>query len=202
MGSSLKDSADADASAAPMPPIGAPVELHPVDPGEHGIQLHVWSEREHVREYWEMGQAGGLEGVERYLREKCASGYLHPHLIRVGGIAAGYVELYEYSKDPVAQVWPGVDGAWGWHIFLGEERFIGSGHALGVGRAIMQKLFSVPGCSTVYCEPDVRNARMHRFVAKLGHQKVGEAVLPDKTAAIMRCDEADFAATLEKTPNK
>ncbi|MEQ9362998.1 MAG: GNAT family N-acetyltransferase [Leptospirales bacterium] len=170
------------------------VHLRAVDPVRDAELIFAWSRRAHVREYWELGE--GLNGVRAYLREKNASGYLRPSLIEIEGVAAGYAELYDYNRDPVALVFPGRPNSGGWHIFLGEERFIGTGHAVHVGRAILRELFARVGCRTVYCEPDVRNLRMHRFVAKLGHREVGRVHLPDKTALIMQCDREDFDATL------
>ncbi|MCR9141604.1 MAG: acetyltransferase [bacterium] len=166
------------------------IELRGVDPDQDAGLMHAWSLRAHVREYWVLGE--GLDGVRKYLREKIDSAYLEPRLIYIDGAAAGYTELYEYNRDPVAKVFPGVEDSRGWHIFLGEERFIGAGYAIHVGRAILDELFARSTCNAVYCEPDVRNLRMHRFVQKLGHREVGRVHLHDKTALIMQCDRADY----------
>lgn len=176
------------------------IELVPIEPALDAPLIHDWSLRAHVSEYWILGE--GLDGVREYLREKQASGYLEPHLIRIDGVAAGYTELYDYNRDPVAKVFPGREFSRGWHIFLGEERFIGSGYAIHVGQAIMDKLFAYEKCDAVYCEPDVRNHRMHRFVEKLGHREVGRVHLPDKTAFIMQCDRADYEATRASSQNQ
>lgn len=170
------------------------IELPAIDPEAHADLMYNWSRRQHVREYWELGETRAA--VRAYLERKLASGYLQPVLIRIDDDPAGYAELYEYNRDPIALVFPGRPDAWGWHIFLGEERYIGSGHAVHVGRAIVRRLFAMPGCETVYCEPDVRNVRMHRFVHKLGHREVGRVHLPEKIALMMQCDREDFERSI------
>lgn len=191
----VNDSNAAAISSNPTARLPVQVKLQPVDANANAALMYDWSRRPHVREYWELGE--DLTAVREYLRRKSDSGYLQPYIIQINGETAGYAELYEYNRDPVALVFPGRPDSRGWHIFLGEERFIGSGHALYVGRAILNRLFAYPDCEAVYCEPDIRNARMHRFVQKLGHREVGRVHLPDKTAYIMQCDHADFEQCLK-----
>jgi RimJ/RimL family protein N-acetyltransferase len=166
------------------------VELPPVEVARDLNTLHDWSGRAHVREYWDLGRSRA--DVARYLESKIGSGYLQPHLIRINGENAGYAELYQYNLDPVAGYFPGQPGDRGWHIFLGEERFIGSGYAVYAGREILRQLFAYADCQRVLCEPDERNERMLRFVRKIGHRQVATVDLPDKRARIMECTRANF----------
>ena len=147
--------------------------------------IYDWLQKEHVREYWDMGE--DLEAVRTYLDSKLDSGYLTPLIIYINDQVAGYTELYNYNLDPLARFYPGEKQDLGWHIFLGEERFIGGGFAIFVGRTIIEILFADENCRRILCEPDRRNLRMIQFVKKLSHRPLDEVVLPDKTALFMEC---------------
>lgn len=172
------------------------IRLRPLDLRADLERMSAWAAREHVQEFWpDLGRSA--EEVRRYLDAKIQSEHIRPHIVVIGGVDAGYVELYDYNRDPVARIFPGEPGDRGWHIFLGEQRFIGTGRAVEVGRAVLRTLFEYALCRRVLCEPDERNARMLNFVAKLGHRRIGTAVLPDKIAAIMACERADFERSLD-----
>ncbi len=168
------------------------VELRPVNVERDAEQVYAWSRRPHVREFWQ-DLGDNRVDVGEYLLAKIILEHLNPYIIVIDGTDAGYAELYDYNRDPVAQIFPGEDGDRGWHIFLGEERFLGTGHAMHAGHAILATLFEHENCRRVLCEPDERNARMLRFVQKLGHRPIGTAVLPDKIATILACRREDFA---------
>ncbi|MEM7180788.1 MAG: GNAT family N-acetyltransferase [Spirochaetota bacterium] len=169
-----------------FPQAGTTIALENVQVDRDNELIYAWLQKDFVREYWEMGD-NSLQAVQTYLQEKLNSNFLHPILIYIDGEPAGYTELYDFNQDPLADFFPGEIGDRGWHIFLGEERFIGSGKAIFVGHTILESLFADKTCLRVLCEPDCRNLRMIKFVKKLSHTPLQEVVLPDKTALFLEC---------------
>ena len=87
-----------------------------------------------------------------------------------------------------APVLPGDLGA---HVLIGEEEYLGR-YSIALGRAVVRMLFRRPGVLRVVGEPDVRNENFLSLLAFLGFRKHGEIDLPDKRAAFMVCERADF----------
>ena len=87
-----------------------------------------------------------------------------------------------------APVLPGDLGA---HVLIGEEEHLGR-YSVTLGRAIMRMLFKQPDVLRIVGEPDVRNENFLSLLAFLGFHKECELDMPDKRAAFMVCERADF----------
>jgi len=174
-----------------LDPGGPIVELRAVDPVADLDLVHQWMVQPHVSPWWALD--GPADEVGRYLDAQCRATHLTPWIVSVDGEPVAYTETYDVAGDPLADHHAFADGDRGWHVLVGDPAHLGTGVTRAVGRAVVGGLLRRRGTNAVVCEPDIRNERMIRFCARLGHEQVAELRLPDKVAALLVCRREDFA---------
>ena len=100
-------------------------------------------------------------------------------------------EVYDPHGDVLGAHAPVLPGDLGAHVLIGDEEDLGR-HSVALGRAVVRMLFRRPGVLRIVGEPDVRNENFLSLLAFLGFRKHSEVDLPDKRAAFMVCERADF----------
>lgn len=151
----------------------------------HVAVLHAWGALPHVAEWWDLGATPAE--TEAYVATQRASPHLAPWLVSRAGEPVAYVETYWAIDDELAAHAPVEPGDLGWHVLVGPHRWLGTGVARLVGRAVLGRLLA-DGAERVVCEPDVANARMLRFCEHLGFVTVAHVDLPAKRAAFLVAD--------------
>lgn len=151
--------------------------------------LHDWMNRPHVEEFWEM--AWPVDWIGDYLRRQLEDPARTPYLGFVDETPVGYVEVYDPAADVLGAHAPILPGDLGAHVLIGEEEFLGR-YSVALGRAVVRFLFKRPEVRRIVGEPDVRNQNFLSLLAFLGFTKHCEIDLPDKRAAFMVCERADF----------
>ena len=114
-----------------------------------------------------------------------------PYLGFVDELPIGYLEVYDPFRDVLGAHAPVLPGDLGAHVLIGDEEHLGR-YSVALGRAVMRMLFRRPGVLRIVGEPDVRNENFLSLLAFLGFRKQAEIELPDKRAAFMVCERADF----------
>lgn len=161
----------------------------PVVP-EHDTDLvHDWMARPHVAEFWEM--AWPRDWIFDYLGCQLADASRSPYLGFVDDTAVGYVEVYDPRGDVLGAHAPVLPGDLGAHVLIGDEEHLGR-YSVALGRATVRMLFKRPGVLRIVGEPDVRNENFLSLLAFLGFRRECDIDLPDKRAAFMVCERADF----------
>ena len=161
----------------------------PVVP-EHDVALICdWMNRPHVAEFWEMAWPSAW--IRDYLDRQVEDPARSPYLGFVDDVPVGYVEVYDPHRDVLGAHAPVLSGDLGAHVLIGEEEHLGR-YSVSLGRATVRMLFKRPGVLRIVGEPDVRNHNFLSLLAFLGFRKQEEIDLPDKRAAFMVCERADF----------
>ena len=157
---------------------------------EHDTDLvWAWMQRPHVAEFWEM--AWPRDWIADYLCGQVADPARSPFLGFVDDRAVGYLEVYDPHRDVLGAHAPVLPGDLGAHVLIGDEEDRGR-YSVALGRAVVRMLFKRPGVLRIVGEPDVRNENFLSLLAFLGFRKHSEVDLPDKRAAFMVCERADF----------
>jgi acetyl CoA:N6-hydroxylysine acetyl transferase len=161
----------------------------PVVP-EHDTDLICdWMARPHVVEFWEM--AWPRAWIGDYLDRQVEDPARSPYLGFVDEVPVGYIEVYDPLRDVLGAHAPVLAGDLGAHVLIGEEQHLGR-FSVSLGRATVRMLFRRPGVLRIVGEPDVRNENFLSLLAFLGFRRQCDVDLPDKRAAFMVCERADF----------
>lgn len=162
----------------------------------HTALVHHWMQEPHVAPWWDLD--GPVDGVRAYLAEQVAAPHVQPWIASVDRQPFAYVETYLAAQDPLAHQLADAGSTVvldehdrGWHVLVGNPAELGTGSAQLLGRAVLHHLFADPEVQRVVCEPDVRNERMLRYCAALGHVELDRVDLPAKRAAILAVTRKD-----------
>jgi acetyl CoA:N6-hydroxylysine acetyl transferase len=142
-----------------------------------------------VVEFWDM--AWPADWIADYLRRQVEAPGRLPYLGFVDDVPVGYIEVYDPFQDVLGLHAPVLPGDLGAHVLIGEEEYLGR-YSVAIGRAVARFLFGRPDVLRLVGEPDVRNQNFLSLLAFLGFRKACELDLPDKRAAFMVCERADF----------
>ncbi len=171
------------------PGTGRRLWARPLQP-EHDVELlHHWMNQPHVVEFWEM--AWPREWIRDYLVRQVDDPARSPCVGFADEEPIGYVEVYDPARDVLSAHAPIQPGDVGAHVLIGEPEHLGRS-SVALGRAVVRRLFRQPGVQRIVGEPDVRNHVFLTLLAFLGFRKHAEIELPDKRAAFMVCERADF----------
>ena len=129
--------------------------------------------------------------IRDYLDRQVEDPARSPYLGFVDDVPVGYVEVYDPHRDVLGAHAPVLPGDLGAHVLIGEEEHLGR-YSVSLGRATVRMLFKRPGVLRIVGEPDVRNENFLSLLAFLGFRRHGDIDLPDKRAAFMVCERADF----------
>jgi acetyl CoA:N6-hydroxylysine acetyl transferase len=163
--------------------------MRPIVPAHDTDLMHHWMAKPHVVEYWAMDWPRAH--IHDYLVRQVEDAARQPLLGFVDERPVGYVELYDPFRDVLGAHAPVLPGDQGAHVLIGEEEYLGR-YSVSLGRVVARYLFGRPGVKRLVGEPDVRNHNFLSLLAFLGFRNHGELALPDKTAAFMVCERADF----------
>lgn len=160
-----------------------------VDPEADCDLLRDWHSRPHVVEFWAMDWP--RDWVRDYLQRQCDDRSREPYLGFVDDVPIGYVEVYDPAQDVLGSRGPVRPGDIGAHVLIGEEEHLGR-YSVAMGRAVLAFLFRRPDVLRVVGEPDVRNQNFLSLLAFLGFRRECDIDMPDKRAAFVVCERADF----------
>ncbi len=161
----------------------------PVVPEHDTDLLWEWMRRPHVVEFWDMDWP--RDWIGDYLVRQVEDPARSPFLGFVDDLPVGYLEVYDPHRDVLGAHAPVLPGDLGAHVLIGDEEHLGR-YSVALGRAVVRMLFRRPGVLRIVGEPDVRNENFLSLLAFLGFRKQAEIDLPDKRAAFMVCERADF----------
>lgn len=171
------------------PVLGRRLWARPVQPEHDTDLIHDWMHRPHVIEFWQM--AWPRDWIHDYLVRQVDDPARSPYLGFVDDDPVGYIEVYEPQADVLGSFAPVRPGDLGAHVLIGDEEHLGR-YSVAVGRAVARFLFRRPGVLRLVGEPDVRNENFLSLLAFLGFRRECDIDLPDKRAAFMVCERADF----------
>ncbi len=181
--------AELTAYAEHEPALDRRLWARPVAP-EHDTDLvWEWMSRPHVEEFWEMNWPRAW--IRDYLDRQVEDPSRTPYLGFVDDEPVGYVEVYDPREDVLGAHAPVLPGDLGAHVLIGDEGDLGR-FSVALGRATVRMLFKRPGVLRIVGEPDVRNENFLSLLAFLGFRRQCDIDLPDKRAAFMVCERADF----------
>jgi len=172
------------------PATGRRLWARPVVPEHDTALVHSWMHRPHVVEFWEM--AWPADWIRDYLQRQADDPARAPYLGFVDDVPVGYIEVYDPHRDVLGAHAPVRPGDLGAHVLIGEEDYLGR-YSVSIGRAVARFLFERPDVMRLVGEPDVRNENFLSLLAFLGFRREMDIDMPDKRAAFMVCERADFA---------
>ncbi|MBP2333565.1 MULTISPECIES: GNAT family N-acetyltransferase [Corynebacterium] len=178
----------------PVPPRVGDMDLRPVDPDSNDPErISAWMRKPHLADTWEQPWPPGRWRADAIAR--LGGTYSVPCILSYGGRDIGYVEIYRAHRDEVGAVYPSTPHDLGVHIAIGEESLTGKGVFPSFFRDLIEALFDAdPFCDTIVADPDHRNARIHRALAKAG--VTGGTIIevrPDRTIRLSAVHRADWS---------
>lgn len=181
--------ADLAAHVEIEPATGRRLWARPAFPEHDTDLLHAWMHKPHVVEFWDM--AWPVDWIRDYLARQVDDPGRTPYLGFVDDVPVGYIEVYDPARDVLGAHAPVRPGDLGAHVLIGEEEYLGR-YSVAIGRAVARFLLARPGVLRLVGEPDVRNENFLSLLAFLGFRRECEVDMPDKRAAFMVCERADF----------
>ncbi|PCG84202.1 penicillin amidase [Streptomyces sp. WZ.A104] len=181
---------------APRPGGAAPPVLHTcevpgigsfavraLDPGEDAAVVHSWVDSDRAR-YW--GMVGRtVEQVREVYAYVDGLETHHAYLLEHQGRPVGLLQTYEPEHDPLGEHYSVRPGDVGMHLlFAPSEGAPRKGFGGALLTAMLDFVWADPACLRVVAEPDVRNEKSHRRLARGGFTAGQEVRLEHKTARL------------------
>lgn len=143
-----------------------------------------WQQTSHVACYWQLDQSKAAAAA--YLNEVMTNDHQLPVIIDINHEPAGYAEIYWVAHDAIGQHFKHHINDRGFHLLVGEEKFLGINNTKAVFNAIMHFIYlDHADTHRIVVEPDAKN---HRFIKYMdiipGWQFLKKAELSEKNAAI------------------
>jgi len=143
-----------------------------------------WMSKPHVAVRW--NQDWSVSRWHEEIDKQVSGRRSRPAIVLLDGIPLAYIEVYWVTLDGLACYYPCAARDLGIHIAIGEENKIGQGLGRQILRWIAESLLHLESrCDRVVAEPNVINQAALRAFTAAGFRRVGEVVLPHKTAVLM-----------------
>lgn len=152
--------------------------------------IHVWMNRPHVVEFWNM--PWNKEEIADYLQQAQAKSGFDCYIAFIEDEPLGYFELYQPHADPVGQTYDIAEGDLGVHVLIGEEKYQRR-YIIRLSTLMMRLVFSYhPDTVRIIGEPDVNNHQIQGLMRFVGFQFIKNVTLPDKIGALHGLYKTDF----------
>nr|WP_089752563.1 GNAT family N-acetyltransferase [Halobacillus alkaliphilus] len=162
--------------------------------------VHRWMKEEHVHPFWNLNIS--LDRFKTHFRKALADAHQTLYLGTIDGEVMSYWEAYWVKGDIIENYYPAQVWDQGVHLLIGEKKFLGSGYALPLLRAMVRFQFQQASTARVVAEPDIRNEKMIHVFKKCGFRSISPVTLPDKEGLLMFCEREDFEARWNNEPRE
>jgi len=170
------------AYAEKLPGLGE-LTLIPLDPAAHAEIVHGWVIKPRNR-FWGMGDHSVDQVREIYEFVDGLSTH-HAYLIRIDEAPVGIFQTYEPAHDPVAECYEVRPGDFGLHLMLdGGDLTLPHLSTLAIP-ALLRFAFQDPARVRLVAEPDIRNDKAIRRLARHGFELGPEIDLGHKRARLV-----------------
>lgn len=152
--------------------------------------LYIWMHQPHVAKFWQLNKSR----IELYDYFQNLMTIQHQELFVLGinhSIIA-YGEVYNASKDRLADFYPVNSGDYGIHLLIGDEKNIGKGYSSTIVRGLSDYLFRCCNAHRVLVEPSIEVKQLTSLEYKLGFKNLGIIQLPEKIATLYAIELLDF----------
>lgn len=174
-----------------LPATGELFELRRAEVARDGELFHRWQNQPRVAAFWE--EARSREELDAYLQRQRDDAHAEPLIGYIDGQPFAYIQTYWAREDRIAPYYDADDYDHGFHLLVGEPRFLGGRRTAGWLRAVSHYLFLLdPRTQRLVGEPRADNRALLRQVPRAGWRKIREFDFPHKRAALVMCERATF----------
>ena len=167
------------------------ISFRTIDPDTDLEQFHDWMNQPRVAEFWEMAQSA--DELRDYLETGLTDSRTWPVIGSFNGEAFGYFEIYWAMEDRIAPYYDCSPWDRGFHLLVGDPRFLGERYSGCWSRSITHFLFlDDPRTRRLVGEPRHDNRRLLKLLEPGGWQFVKTFDFPHKRSALVDCDRARY----------
>ncbi len=168
-------------------------ELRRAEVARDGELFHRWQNQPRVAEFWE--EARSRQELDAYLQQQRDDAHSEPLIGYINGVPFAYIQSYWAREDRIGPYYEVEDFDHGFHLLVGDTRFLGRARTLAWLKAASHYLFLLdPRTDRLVGEPRADNERLIRYTADCGWRKLKEFDFPHKRAALLMCERASFFA--------
>ncbi|MCW7555147.1 acetyltransferase [Endozoicomonas gorgoniicola] len=167
------------------------VSFRSIDPEQDLSLFHNWMNQPRVNKFWEMAKS--RDELQEYIRTLLADTRTWPLIGCFNGEPFGYMELYWAMEDRLAPYYDCQPWDRGFHLLVGNKKFLGPRFSLSWTRSISHFLFlDDPRTMRLVGEPRADNKRLMKLLEPAGWEFVKEFDFPHKRAALVHCHRKTF----------
>ncbi|MGI9277185.1 MAG: GNAT family N-acetyltransferase [Endozoicomonas sp.] len=167
------------------------ISFRTIDPEQDLTLFHNWMNQRRVAEFWEM--AHSREELQEYIIKLLADTRTWPLIGCFNGEPFGYMETYWAKEDRLAPYYDCQPWDRGFHLLVGNNKFLGSRYSLSWTRSITHFLFlDDPRTARLVGEPRADNRAVLKLLSPATWELVKEFDFPHKHAALCSCSRNNF----------
>ncbi len=179
-----------------IPELNEVFSLHRATIEKDGERFHRWQNEPRVAKFWEYPFS--REELDDMLRERRADQHCEPLIGCFDGKPFAYFESYWGMEDRLGPYYDARPFDHGYHVLVGEAKFLGGGRALHWINAVSHYLFLLdPRTERLVGEPRADNSKLLKWVEHTAWYKEREFDFPHKRAALLKCEREEFFSTTE-----
>lgn len=164
--------------------------LRPVVYPDDMSLLYQWMHAEHVVDQWQLHLP--MAQLKVHFEKALADDHQRLYIISCNDKPIGYSEIYEASRDRLAQYYKAKPSDMGWHILLGDPQVVGRGYLKPTGMLISEFIFENTDARKIVAEPD-SHIEVYSWVADSFAYKAQRIInMPEKDATLYFCHRDEF----------
>lgn len=174
-----------------LAPTGERFELRRAEVDRDHERFHAWQNDPRVARAWE--EDGPPDQTRAYLTERLDDPHCEPLIGTIDGTPFAYIETYWGPEDRLGPHYDPHPYDHGYHLLVGDPRFLGSQRTAAWMKAVSHYLFLLdPRTRRLVAEPHVDNEKVADRAREGGWYEVKTFEFPHKPARLMFCDRQSF----------
>lgn len=175
-----------------FPSIQKTISLRTLDISDDLERFHEWQNQPRVSCFWELNHS--CKELRTYLEKGQKDPYQIQVIIEFNGEPAGYCEIYWAAEDRIAHHYEFEPYDRGFHLLIGEKKFLGVENTTAVFRSIMNFLYLDDTRTTrIVVEPKRDNEKFIKYTRMIPSWSfVKEFDFPEKRAALIMSHREQF----------
>ncbi|OZG73138.1 GNAT family N-acetyltransferase [Hahella sp. CCB-MM4] len=161
---------------------------------EDGERFHRWQNEPRVAKFWEYPFS--RQELDDMLRDRRADPHCEPLIGCFDGQPFAYFESYWGLEDRLGPYYDARPFDHGYHVLVGEPKYLGGGRTLHWINALSHYLFLLdPRTERLVGEPRADNSKLLKWVEHTAWYKEREFDFPHKRAALLKCEREEYFST-------
>ncbi len=164
--------------------------IRPVDPAHDTEIITKWMNLKHVVPYWKMDWPP--EKIRKYLDDMQERPGFECFITYMDEEPFGYLEMYDPTRDRLAECYDAKNDDGGLHIMIGEEKYLKK-FIIRLSITVLRFVFvHWPEAPRAVGEPDEQNKQVLGLMRFLGFRFLRKINFPEKVADLLTLTREDF----------